>query len=45
VDDDGVLHVTTTDAHWAREVTRARTLLLKRLEPMLGPGTVRSIKV
>ena len=43
LDDQGVLHVKTADAHWAREVKRARTLLLKRLETMLGPGIVTKI--
>jgi predicted nucleic acid-binding Zn ribbon protein len=44
LDDQGVLHVKTADAHWAREVKRATPLLLKRLEALLGPGTVARIK-
>ena len=45
LDDHGVLHVTASDAHWAREVRRASPLILKRLETMLGTGTVAKIKV
>jgi hypothetical protein len=45
LDDHGVLHVTTADAHWAREVRRASPLILRRLETMLGAGTVARIKV
>jgi predicted nucleic acid-binding Zn ribbon protein len=44
LDDKGVLHVTAADAHWAREVRRASPLILKRLETMLGVGTVQTIK-
>jgi len=44
LDDRRVLHVTCADAHWAREVRRATPLLLKRLEAMLGAGTVQTIK-
>jgi predicted nucleic acid-binding Zn ribbon protein len=45
LDHHGVLHVTAADAHWAREVRRATPLILKRLETMLGAGTVATIKV
>jgi hypothetical protein len=44
LDDKGVLHVTAADAHWAREVRRASPLILRRLETMLGAGTVQTIK-
>ena len=44
LDDHGVLHVTTADAHWAREVRRATPLIIKRLETMLGAGTIQKIK-
>ena len=44
LDDRGVLHVTTADAHWAHEVRRASPLILKRLASMLGAGTVAKIK-
>lgn len=45
LDDDGVLHVIATDAHWAREVKRSSKLIKARLEPMLGAGIVRRIQV
>jgi hypothetical protein len=45
LDDQRALHVTAADAHWAREVKRATPLILKRLETMLGAGTVTRIKV
>ena len=44
LDDQGVLHVTSSDAHWAREVKRLTPLILNRLETMLGPGVVTRIK-
>ena len=44
LDEQGVLHVTTADAHWAREVRRSSPLILKRLETMLGASTVQKIK-
>jgi predicted nucleic acid-binding Zn ribbon protein len=43
LDDHGTLHVKTADAHWAREVKRASPLLLKRLETLLGKGTITKI--
>jgi predicted nucleic acid-binding Zn ribbon protein len=43
LDEDGVLHVTTPDPHWSREVRRSSKLILARLEHLLGPGTVRRI--
>ena len=45
LDDQGVLHVKAADAHWAREVKRARKILFTRLDSMLGPGTVKRIDV
>lgn len=45
LDDEGVLHVTAVDAHWAREVKRSARLILARLETLLGSGTVKRIKV
>ena len=44
LDDHGVLHVTAADAHGAREVRRATPLIIKRLETMLGAGTIQRIK-
>ncbi|HXG88983.1 MAG TPA: DciA family protein [Vicinamibacterales bacterium] len=43
LDDAGVLHVDAADAHWAREVRRSARLILARLEPLLGHGTVKRI--
>jgi predicted nucleic acid-binding Zn ribbon protein len=43
--DQGVLHVTAADSHWAREVKRSAKLILTRLETLLGPGTVKRIQV
>jgi hypothetical protein len=45
LDEHGALHVTATDAHWAREVKRSSKLILARLETMLGPGTVKRMRV
>jgi len=43
--DDGILHVTANDAHWALEVKRSSKLILARLETILGPGTVKRLRV
>ena len=45
LDDQGVLHVRSTDAHWAREVRRSSRLILARLEGLLGPDVARSIRI
>jgi predicted nucleic acid-binding Zn ribbon protein len=45
LDDDGVLHVTATDAHWTREVQRSSRLILSRLAHLLGEGTVKRLQV
>ena len=44
LDDSGILHVTATDPHWAREVKRSSKLILSRLETMLGAGTVKRLR-
>jgi hypothetical protein len=44
LDDAGMLHVKTLDAHWAREVKRSSRLILKRLEGLLGPGVVKKLR-
>ena len=41
--DDGVLHVTAREPHWATEVRRSSKLILARLETMLGAETVKKI--
>lgn len=43
--DDGVLRVTAADAQWSREIKRSSRLILKRLEALLGEGTVTRIQV
>jgi hypothetical protein len=45
LDEHGALHVKATDAHWAREVKRSSKLILARLETMLGPGTVKRVRL
>ena len=41
--DDGVLHVTSSEAHWKTEVKRSSKLILARLETMLGAGVVKRL--
>jgi predicted nucleic acid-binding Zn ribbon protein len=41
---DGVLHVTSDDGRWLREIERARDTLLPRLRQLLGRDAVRVIK-
>ena len=43
LDQDGVLHVGSNEAHWTTEVRRSSKLILARLESMLGPGVVKRI--
>jgi predicted nucleic acid-binding Zn ribbon protein len=45
LDDSGILHVTATDPHWAREVKRSSKLILSRLESTLGPDVVKRLRV
>jgi hypothetical protein len=42
---DGTLHVEVETKQWKRELDRAAPLLLARLEPILGPQTVRRLDV
>ena len=44
LDDDGVLHVTSSEAHWPTEVKRSSKLILARLETLLGPGIITRIR-
>jgi predicted nucleic acid-binding Zn ribbon protein len=44
LDGDGVLHVTSSEPHWATEVRRSSKLILARLETMLGAGVVRQLQ-
>lgn len=41
----GVLTVRATDPRWATEVTRNREIVLARLQNLLGPDAVRTIRV
>ena len=41
----GVLVVETTNAQWAREVRRSASVILGRLEKLLGPAVVTSISI
>jgi predicted nucleic acid-binding Zn ribbon protein len=44
LDADGVLHVTSVESHWTTEVRRSSKLIMARLEAMLGPGVIKSIR-
>ena len=41
--EQGVLHVSATDARWLKEIKRARGGILPKLHQLLGPGTVTKI--
>jgi predicted nucleic acid-binding Zn ribbon protein len=41
--DDGVLHVTSSEAHWTTEVKRSSKLIRARLDAMLGAGVVKQL--
>ena len=43
LDDKGVLHVTSAEAQWAREVKRSAGMIRARMERLLGPGVVVAI--
>ncbi len=45
LDDEGVLHVTAADRHWAKEVKRSSKLILARLTALLGAGVVKRMHV
>jgi predicted nucleic acid-binding Zn ribbon protein len=42
---DGVLTVQSADARWAHEVTRARDIVLRRLQHFLGTDSVNSLRI
>ncbi len=42
---DGVLTVQSSDARWTLEITRARDIVLRRLQHFLGPECVSSLRV
>ena len=41
----GALNIEVANPHWGREVERSRTVILRRLETLLGAGAVRSMSV
>jgi predicted nucleic acid-binding Zn ribbon protein len=43
--EDRTLVVGAATKQWARELRRSSTMILRRLEKYLGPGTVTAIKV
>ena len=42
---DGVLIVETSSAQWAREVKRSSSVILSRLQTLLGDDAVKSISI
>jgi predicted nucleic acid-binding Zn ribbon protein len=42
---DGVLTVHSADPRWTLEVTRARDIVLRRLQHFLGPDSVKTLKI
>jgi hypothetical protein len=42
---DGILIVSPKDARWAPEIERARDTLVLRLQALLGPSAVTSLRV
>lgn len=43
LDDDGLLHVDAGNPAWASAVGKSRSLILNRLQQLLGEDTVRQI--
>jgi predicted nucleic acid-binding Zn ribbon protein len=43
--DAGVLTVHAADARWGREIARARDVVLKRLQNLLGPDAVQTLQI
>lgn len=42
---DGVLLVTPKDARWAREIARASATLVTRLQALVGPAEITSLRI
>jgi predicted nucleic acid-binding Zn ribbon protein len=42
---EGVLTVHSADARWTLEITRARDIVLKRLQHFLGADSVTSLRI
>jgi predicted nucleic acid-binding Zn ribbon protein len=43
--DGGVLSVRSTDKRWAAEIARARPMVLARLQQLLGPEAVQTVRI
>ena len=43
--DNGVLRVRCADPRWARELARAREVVLTRVQQLLGPGAVVKLSI
>jgi hypothetical protein len=41
----GTLIIETTSAQWSREVMRSSSMILKRLQLLLGPGNIERIEM
>ncbi len=44
LDEDGALHVTAGSPAWVAAVRKSRSLILNRLQELLGDATVRQIR-
>jgi predicted nucleic acid-binding Zn ribbon protein len=42
---DGILTVHSADARWGQEISRARDVVVARLQHLLGSDSVRSLRV
>jgi predicted nucleic acid-binding Zn ribbon protein len=42
---DGILFVTPKDARWAREIERAIPTLLARLQVLVGPAEITTVRI
>ncbi len=42
---EGVLTVHSSDARWTLEITRARDIVLRRLQHFLGPDSVKGLRI
>jgi hypothetical protein len=42
---EGVLTVRSSDPRWTLEITRARDIVLRRLQHFLGPDNVRAVHI
>jgi predicted nucleic acid-binding Zn ribbon protein len=42
---NGVLTVHSADARWTQEIARARDIVLRRLQHVLGPDSVETLRI